>query len=110
MLIMKFKTYILFSSDFKEAKEEVEKVGGEVIVNVTENIFLANIPSAFRPSQLVFSTHERPPKLDLVSNLMIEVWRQRKPKEIQELLGGMYSRNIQEIPEVTEIQNMELIR
>ncbi len=106
---MNFRTYILFSDNLKEAKKELEKVGGHTLISLTENVFLVNLPSAFEPSQLTFSTHKQPEDLDLVSSLMIEVWRQWKPSQMQDILSRVRPQNIEGIPEVTEIQNMKQI-
>lgn len=103
---MNLKTYILFTSNFSKATEELERAAGEVVIHLTDKVFLANIPETINPEQFTFASPRPPVELDLISNLMAEVWARRNPKEMQILLGRTLRRGV---PEVTSIQNADQI-
>jgi hypothetical protein len=106
MKAMEFKTYMLFTCDLKIAKEEVERAEGQVIVDLTDKVFLANLPNQIDPVVLTHASTQKPSGMDLLSNLMVEVWIKRRPNEMQHLLEKLLPRDI---PSVTTLQNIAQI-
>lgn len=98
------KTYMLFTNDLAKAKEELKETEAQILIELTEKVLLVNLPEKVDANEYNYSTPEKPPHLDLISNLMVDVWSRRQPAEMRNLLTKILE---EDIPCVTSIQNLD---
>lgn len=101
---MDYKTYMLFTNDLDKAKGELKETGAHILIELTGKVLLVNLPEKVEANDYKYSTPEKPLHLDLVSNLMVDVWSQRRPAEMRNLLVQILPGDI---PRITSIQNSD---
>jgi hypothetical protein len=71
------KELLLYTEDYDRAREEIERLGGQVRQVFTPYVLTAVVPE---DAALTASSAEPPPKLDPISRMMADAWRARASK------------------------------
>ena len=101
---MNYTTYMLFTSDLRKAKKELIDADANILVDLTDKVLLVNVPEKVDVNTLEYSAPEKPKKMDLLSNLMVEVWSSRRPQEMKDLIEKLLS---DENVKITKIKNLD---
>ena len=71
------KELLLYTEDFDRAREEIERLGGQVRQVFTPSVIAAQVPE---DAALTASSIDPPPDLDDISRMMADAWRSRASK------------------------------
>ncbi|SMO82109.1 hypothetical protein SAMN06265219_111135 [Gracilimonas mengyeensis] len=77
---------MLFTGNAEAAQKEINLVRGEVVTELTSTVLIVNMPLWVDAEELEYSTPNRPQGLDLVSDLMVEVWCRKNPEQMKDML------------------------
>lgn len=72
---MKSQYYLLYTSNYKLAKNEIIIRGGKILWKITKRVFIAAIPVTFSAEELKFSSIHKPEDLDQESERVAETFK-----------------------------------
>lgn len=81
------KELLLFTANFGEASEEIVQSEGQVLLQLTDTVFVALLPAAFNADTLRFSSVDPLKDLDVKSQLFVKAWDKLQASGLDELTG-----------------------